>query len=224
MINVIPVLVLKECFLYCFVITNGISTHGNFDSDSTDLPINASDAMIFLNKSSANKSDRTLLNLSEHWDIDTSIDNERINSYSKDIVSLSQGVETNRYFGEIKSKHINQTKEYHDILLSKEDSNRSSPFDKFDIEEHETKLILSPMNIKDDCLHENESSTNNNCSKSGRIPLYIGGLFDLSGGREESLGRSELTAAKLAIHHVNKLCLLPQYELVLLHNDSKVKS
>lgn len=59
--------------------------------------------------------------------------------------------------------------------------------------------------------------------KSKRKPLYIGGLFDLSGERGNALGSSELTAAKLAVHYVNKENILPGYELFLLVNDTKVR-
>lgn len=59
--------------------------------------------------------------------------------------------------------------------------------------------------------------------KSKRRPLYIGGLFDLSGERGDALGSSELTAAKLAVHYVNKENILPGYEIFLLVNDTKVR-
>ena len=52
--------------------------------------------------------------------------------------------------------------------------------------------------------------------------LYIGGLFDLSGSRGETLGRSELTAAALAIDHINKKDVLLGYELKLITNDTGV--
>lgn len=62
----------------------------------------------------------------------------------------------------------------------------------------------------------------NKFPENGNIPLYIGGLFELSGDRGMPYGHSELTAAKLAIQHVNLNEVLPGYELNLLKNDTKV--
>ncbi|XP_059158110.1 gamma-aminobutyric acid type B receptor subunit 2-like [Physella acuta] len=50
--------------------------------------------------------------------------------------------------------------------------------------------------------------------------LHIGGLFELS-GKDGPSGRSELDAALLAIDHVNKMDIIPGYQLTLLYNDSK---
>ncbi|KAH3842115.1 hypothetical protein DPMN_115603 [Dreissena polymorpha] len=58
---------------------------------------------------------------------------------------------------------------------------------------------------------------------SVRKPLFIGGLFDLlGGGRNEAIGRSEITAARLAVSHINKLSAVPGYELILMEKDTKV--
>ncbi|KAL4230676.1 hypothetical protein ACF0H5_011052 [Mactra antiquata] len=67
----------------------------------------------------------------------------------------------------------------------------------------------------------NQSSAVDKSISSIKKPLYIGGLFELSGPRNENLGKSELTAAKLAVQHVNKENILPGHELKLLHNDTK---
>lgn len=61
-----------------------------------------------------------------------------------------------------------------------------------------------------------------NNSTGNKTKLYIGGLFDLTGNRDAELGQSELTAARLAVDGVNKDNVLPEYELVLLHNDTQV--
>lgn len=53
--------------------------------------------------------------------------------------------------------------------------------------------------------------------------IYFLGLFELStqyGIRHE--GYSEMSAARLAVDHVNKLKILPGYNLKLLINDTKV--
>lgn len=53
--------------------------------------------------------------------------------------------------------------------------------------------------------------------------VYFLGLFELStkwGERRESF--SEVSAAKLAVKHVNQLQVLPGYNLSLLINDTKV--
>ena len=60
-------------------------------------------------------------------------------------------------------------------------------------------------------------------NKLKRANLFIGGLFDLTGSWHPS-GISELTAAKLAVTHVNKRKILPGYRLRLLHNDTKVSA
>ena len=52
--------------------------------------------------------------------------------------------------------------------------------------------------------------------------IYIGGLFELTGTRSERLGLSELTSARLAIDHVNRVNFLNGYTLHLLHNDTRV--
>lgn len=52
--------------------------------------------------------------------------------------------------------------------------------------------------------------------------IYIGGLFELSGSRDVRRGYSELTAAKLAVSHINDKGILPGYKLELLYNDTKV--
>lgn len=54
--------------------------------------------------------------------------------------------------------------------------------------------------------------------------IHIGGLFELSGSRNDRLGLSELTAAKLAVEHVNRANFLHGYKLNLLHNDTRVSS
>ena len=58
--------------------------------------------------------------------------------------------------------------------------------------------------------------------KSKKKLLYIGGLFDLSGSRSGALGKSELTAAKLAIDHINSKNVLKGYNLKLIFNDTGV--
>ena len=221
MTNAIPIIVLKECYLYCFVITISLCTHGNYASDSTDLPINVSDAMIFFNKSSVGNSEGMLFNHSDHWDKEPDYI-KKIRNYSKDIFTLNQDKINVENSNETILEQSNKSTTYHNIYFSKNDSNQSSPVDIFGSKIHGVNYDISSFNMNADCVNVTENSPNINCSKTRRKPLYIGGLFDLSGGREESLGRSELTAAKLAIHHVNELHLLPQYELVLLHNDSKV--
>ena len=52
--------------------------------------------------------------------------------------------------------------------------------------------------------------------------IYIGGLFELSGSRIERLGLSELTSARLAVDHINRVNFLKGYTLGLLHNDTRV--
>lgn len=55
--------------------------------------------------------------------------------------------------------------------------------------------------------------------------VYILGLFELTtkwGRRLE--GESEMSAAKLAVDHVNALNVLPGYTLELLVNDTEVCS
>lgn len=53
--------------------------------------------------------------------------------------------------------------------------------------------------------------------------VSILGLFELSiGDHPRADGMSELTAARLAVDHVNKRALLPGYKLHLITNDTKV--
>jgi hypothetical protein len=73
-------------------------------------------------------------------------------------------------------------------------------------------------------------SVTENCSfsvlgpiSSGPPILYIGGLFELTGSRPPSIGHSELTAALLAVEHVNTQGVVPGYTLELLYNDTGVR-
>jgi len=53
--------------------------------------------------------------------------------------------------------------------------------------------------------------------------LYIGGLFDLSGGIPSTNDFSELAAAQLALRHINEQRYVPGYQLELVYNDTKVR-
>lgn len=53
-----------------------------------------------------------------------------------------------------------------------------------------------------------------------RIPLYIGGMFSLSGGWD---GSGCLVSAELALDQINNRSdILPDYELKMIWNDTKV--
>ena len=58
------------------------------------------------------------------------------------------------------------------------------------------------------------------------VMLHIGGLFELTSrsGDPNPRGVSELEAAKLAIRHINQQRFVPGYRVVLLHNDTKVRT
>ncbi|KAK3582847.1 hypothetical protein CHS0354_039994 [Potamilus streckersoni] len=71
-------------------------------------------------------------------------------------------------------------------------------------------------------LIEAKHISDDNSDKNRKIPLYIGGLFELTGPRGSVLGYSELTAARLAVDHVNMDNVIPGYTLTLLHNDTAV--
>lgn len=73
-------------------------------------------------------------------------------------------------------------------------------------------------------FNETFEQQRNNTEDSPQRKVYIGGLFELTGSRGNTLGHSELIAARLAVKHVNKAQLLPGHELVLLHNDTKVRT
>ena len=95
--------------------------------------------------------------------------------------------------------------------------------------EHNNKTgNVSTEDVKNS-LNGSVACSNSICSKPGlesgtcnRTKIYIGGLFDLTGSRGETLGQSELTSARLAVDDVNRENILPGYELVLLHNDTRV--
>lgn len=55
----------------------------------------------------------------------------------------------------------------------------------------------------------------------GKKTLYIGALFPMSGGWPG--GQACLPSAEMALEHVNRRPdILPDYELKLIHHDSKV--
>ncbi|KAK5644175.1 hypothetical protein RI129_008020 [Pyrocoelia pectoralis] len=86
---------------------------------------------------------------------------------------------------------------------------------------------ISVSNFKEVKMFKNYRNSFNipnlrNGNDDGNNEIYILGLFELStkwGKREE--GISELTAAELAINHVNKFKILPGYQLKLITNDTK---
>lgn len=72
-----------------------------------------------------------------------------------------------------------------------------------------------------DSLNRSEHSSKD-IKRNIATTIYIGGLFELSGSRDNGCGYSELTAAKLAVSHINAKGILPGYKLQLLYNDTKV--
>ena len=79
-------------------------------------------------------------------------------------------------------------------------------------------LIIVSVNVP---ISKNKHRKGHDRNRLKRTNIFIGGLFDLSGGRRPS-GISELTAAKLAVAHINKRNILPGYRLRLLYNDTEV--
>lgn len=57
-----------------------------------------------------------------------------------------------------------------------------------------------------------------------KTPLYIAGLFPLSpGGWIENYGNQSLISVSMAIDLINNRSdILPEHELILVYNDSKV--
>ena len=70
-------------------------------------------------------------------------------------------------------------------------------------------------------LHQNEPLKGHGPKRLKRKEIFIVGLFELT-GRRQSSGTSELTAAKLAVAHVNAKNFLPGYRLTLLYNNTEV--
>ena len=70
-------------------------------------------------------------------------------------------------------------------------------------------------------ISKNKHRKGHDRNRLWRTNIFIGGLFDLNGSRRPS-GISELTAAKVAVAHINKRNILPGYRLRLLYNDTEV--
>ena len=60
----------------------------------------------------------------------------------------------------------------------------------------------------------------------GKQKIHIAGLFPMSGSdKGGSIGRGVLPAVRLALNHVNKHpYILPNHQLELIHNDTKVRT
>ena len=80
---------------------------------------------------------------------------------------------------------------------------------------------LSKSNSDNLPIRKNKHRKGHDRNVLKRTNIFIGDLFDLNRSRRPS-GISELTAAKLAIAHINKRNILPGYRLRLLYNDTEV--
>uniref|UniRef100_T1JM31 Gamma-aminobutyric acid type B receptor subunit 2 n=1 Tax=Strigamia maritima TaxID=126957 RepID=T1JM31_STRMM len=88
-------------------------------------------------------------------------------------------------------------------------------------DDQENKTWEIPENDNNVTSNVTEDSEGNN---TGKIPLYIQGLFELNAGGRYISGESDLAAANLAVKHINEQDVLPQYQVILHVNDSKCDS
>ena len=94
---------------------------------------------------------------------------------------------------------------------------------RLDSDEFVTELPVSQTPGYTAQAQRNNSTEETDDSHTTLKTLYIGGLFDLSGGIPSSNDQSELAAAQLALRHINDQRYVPGYRLELVYNDTKVR-
>ncbi|KAI0240329.1 hypothetical protein LSAT2_008979, partial [Lamellibrachia satsuma] len=90
-----------------------------------------------------------------------------------------------------------------------------------DSDEFVTELPVSQTSGYTAQAQRNNSTEETDDSRTTLKKLFIGGLFDLSGGIPSSNDQSELAAALLALRHINDQRYVPGYQLELVYNDTK---
>ena len=106
-------------------------------------------------------------------------------------------------------------------IRHKERGNKSEMFIRRNYGQWYQSQCHSKSNSDNVAIRRNKHRKGHDGNRLRRTNIFIGGLFDLSGGRRPS-GISELTAAQLAVAHINKRNMLPGHRLRLLYNDTEV--
>lgn len=232
MLVIVPLLLVKDC-VYTFVAeANDLIAYNNISDSIVDFRYHIAGAMVSQNISKLRNN--KVINLTS---IETNHAKEKkhtgpytdapLGNSDTNVVKDSHNVNMQHY-AYSRSVHA-QGKVKSDIDMSGQNK-RVSPHLAMDGKKYQ---LLNESKAGDGFVDINNNSTISmlltadadiRCAPTQLTPLYIGGLFDLSGSRGEALGRSELTAAMLAIDHVNRQQLLPGYQLHLLHNDTMVNA
>lgn len=229
-LNTVPLLLVRDCLFTFVVDANDLIAYNNISDSIVKFDYNISGAMVSQNRSTLrNNKEINFTSIAEihakERKYTRPYTDEPLGNSGNNVAKDSHNINMQNYAysskvyaqGKVKSVMSGHNKAVSPQLLM--DGNKHKLL-------NESKADEDFVDINKNCTISmlNSDDVDTQCAPTQLTPLYIGGLFDLSGSRGEALGRSELTAAILAIDHVNREQLLPGYQLYLLHNDTRVNA